>query len=183
MTRELELSPRNGVASGTVARRARRRAFTLIEVLIALAIVLALSALIGVAVFSQRDKAEVQLAQTELNTLENAINMFRLDYNRVPMEEEGLEVLWNREALDPDADQDAWTKYVEKPMTTDRWGNEWGYRAESEYGADFDLWSNGPDGEPETEDDITSWEGLEGGEGGMGGDFMPPPPGGGGTGP
>ena len=153
-----------------------RRAFTLIEVMIVLAIVLALSAIIGVAVFGQRDKAQVQLAQTDLQTLEKSIGLFKLDFNRVPMEEEGLEVLWNKELLDPETDVTLYTEYLTEPMPTDRWGNEWGYRAESEYGLDYDLWSNGPDNEEGTEDDITNWEGRDGGDGmgGMG-DMMPPP--------
>lgn len=165
--------------------RRRRGGFTLIEVLIVLAIVLALSAIVGLALFQRQDQAETQLAEQELNTLERAMRMFRLDFGRYPNEEEGLEVLWDSEALDADADEAKWTgPYLEEPIPTDRWDNEWGYRAESEHGNEYDLWSNGPDGEEGTEDDITSWTEEDGEGDGAGGGLEPggapppPPPGG-----
>ncbi|MEM7755610.1 MAG: type II secretion system major pseudopilin GspG [Planctomycetota bacterium] len=162
---------------GPVAR-ATRRAFTLIEVLIVLGIVLALSAIIGVAVFGASDEADVKLAETDLNNIEKSMQFFRLDFGRYPTEDEGIAVLWNRELLETDdeADEAKWKSYLEDPIPTDRWGNEWGYREGSEYGQDYDLWSNGPDGEEDTEDDITSWAGAAGGEDGeFGDDFLAPP--------
>lgn len=155
-----------------------RRGFTLIEVLIVLAIVLALSAIVGLALFQRQDDAELQLAEQELNTLKSAMKLFRIDFGRFPTEEEGVTVLWDVEVLDPDADEATWKgPYLEEPIATDRWGNEWGYRSESEYGRDYDLWSNGPDGEEDTEDDITSWSGDETEEGGFDEGFAPPPAG------
>jgi len=71
--------------------------------------------------------------------------------------------------LDPEADPESYTGYLEEPLATDRWGNEWGYRAESETReGKYDLWSNGPDGEEGTEDDITSWASSEEDEEGFG---------------
>ncbi len=161
------------------ARRAVRRGFTLIEVLIVLAIVLALSAIVGVAVFSRQDDAKLQLAQTDMNTIKSGLRMFRFDMGRYPTEEEGIAVLWNSELLETDADveESPWKgPYLQTPIPTDRWGNEWGYRGESEYGQDYDLWSNGPDGEEDTEDDITSWSDAAGEGGEFGDDFMPDMP-------
>lgn len=146
-----------------------RRAFSLIEVMIVIAIILAISGLVAINLFSRKDEATAQLAEVDMNTLKNALKQFRLDYDRWPTDEEGLEVLWNKEVLDPDADQDTWRRYLEEPMAEDRWGNEWGYRQVTEFGEDesvFDLWSWGPDGEDGTEDDITSWDEDEDGFGG-----------------
>tara|TARA_Y100000815_G_scaffold112615_1_gene101417 strand:- start:126 stop:632 length:507 start_codon:yes stop_codon:yes gene_type:complete len=161
-------------------RKAVRRGFTLIEVLIVLAIVLALSAIVGVALFQRQDDAQLQLAQTDMNTIERGMKMFRLDMGRFPTEEEGVAVLWDSELLDADAEETTWKgPYLEEPIPTDRWKNEWGYRAESEYGRDYDLWSFGPDGEEDTEDDITSWSsGDAEGEFGDGGLEPLPEPGG-----
>ena len=153
----------------------RRSAFTLIEVMIVIVIILALSGIVGVALFSRKDEATEKLARIDLNTVKSALKMFRLDYDRWPTEDEGLEVLWSAEALDPESDETKWHKYLEEPMPTDRWGNEWGYHEVSDYGDEsmYDLWSNGPDAEEGTDDDITSW--TEGGDG-FSDDLMPPPP-------
>ncbi|MFG0306833.1 MAG: type II secretion system major pseudopilin GspG [Phycisphaerales bacterium JB040] len=149
--------------------RAAGRGFTLIEILIVLAIVLLLAGLVSVSLFGRRDQADIQITQVNLNTLSDALDQFRLDYRRYPTEEEGLEVLWSKETLDPDADQAVWSKYLSEPMTADQWGNPYGYSTEDdEYslasdpmdtegdtGPSYRLWSNGPDGEEGTEDDIT----------------------------
>lgn len=148
------------------ARHAVARGFTLIEILIVLAIVLLLASLVSVSLFARRDQADIQLTQVNINTLRSALDQFRLDYRRYPTDEEGLEVLWAKETLDPDADQTVWSKYLSEPMTADTWGNPYGYSTESDdfamdsgdeedAGPSYQLWSNGPDGEESTEDDIT----------------------------
>ena len=166
----------------TTTRRFRsaRRAFTLIEVLIVLGIVLALSAIIGVAVFQRGDDAKVSLAETDLNNITSALQLFRLDFERYPTEDEGIAVLWSEETLEveDDAEESKWKgPYLQSPLPTDRWDNEWGYRDESEYGQPYDLWSNGPDGEEGNEDDITSWaNAVTDEDGGFGEDLLPTAP-------
>ena len=81
------------------------RAFSLIEIMIVLAIMLVLAGIVGFAVFGQRDKADIQATRVQLESFESAMRAFRLDYRRYPTEEEGVAVLWSRETLDPDADQ------------------------------------------------------------------------------
>ena len=151
-------------------RRLQRAAFTLIEVMIVLAIVLALAGLVSVALFTRRDQAKIQLTEIDLKTIQNGIKQFRFDFERYPTDEEGVAVLWNSELLDAEADPEKYTEYLEEPLPRDRWDNEWGYRAESETReGKYDLWSNGPDGEEGTEDDITSWSAFEDDEDGFGG--------------
>lgn len=159
---------RNGPARGRAVPA--RGGFTLIEVLIAIAIVVALGAVVGVALLGTRDQADIDNTKIQLNNIEQAIEFFELDYRRVPNGEEGLAVLWDKEQLDPDADVDKWKKYLTEALPNDPWGNEWGYRGEDpEYGEKYDLWSNGPDGEEDTEDDIVAWSDTEGDE--FGSDF------------
>jgi general secretion pathway protein G len=159
------------------SRSGARGGFTLIEVLIAIAIVVALGAVVGVALLGTRDEADIGIARTQLNNIEQALEFFELDYRRVPNEEEGLAVLWNKELLDPDSDETKWKKYLTEPLPNDPWGNEWGYRGEDpEYGEKYDLWSNGPDGEEGTEDDIVAWSTAEGDEFGDFGSDIPAPP-------
>lgn len=156
--------------AGTRGGRGARRGFTLIEVLIVIAIVLALTGLVGVAVFSRRDDAKKDTAKIELNTLKNALNMFRMDFDRWPTDQEGVKVLWDKSVLDSEADQGKWKQYVTDPLLNDKWGSPWGYRQKGEHGDEtkYDLWSYGPDKQEGTEDDINSWStGGANGEGPM----------------
>ncbi len=141
--------------------RTRPRGFTLIEVLIVIAIILALIGLVSVALFQRRDEAKRDTAKIDLATIEQALKLFRMDFDRWPSDEEGIVVLWDKSALvaETEEEETKWKKTLDKPMPKDRWGQEWGYRQVSEHGDEsmYDLWSFGPDKEEGTEDDITSW--------------------------
>ena len=150
--------------------RGGRGGFTLIEVMIVIAIVLALTGLIGVAVFSRRDEAKKDTAKIELNTIKNAMMLFRNDFDRWPTDQEGVKVLWDKTALDSEAEPTKWKSYLNDPLANDRWGSAWGYRQKSEHGDEtkYDLWSFGPDKQEGTDDDINSWSSATGsGEGPM----------------
>ncbi|HLO40809.1 MAG TPA: type II secretion system major pseudopilin GspG [Phycisphaerales bacterium] len=153
---------RRGVA------RASGRGFTLIELLIVIAIIAALGGLVTVAVLGRKKEATAQLAVVDLNTIKKAMKEFNFNFDRYPTDEEGVEVLWNKEKLSPDADQAKWKKFLEEPMPTDRWGTPWGYRQVSEHGDEetFDLWSFGPNKLEGDDDDVKSWKDEEAGEGG-----------------
>ncbi len=152
------MSHTSSVFRRSVARG--RRGFTLIELLIVIAIIAALGGLVTVAVLGRKKEATAQLAQVDLNSLKDGLKHFALVYERFPTDDEGIEVLWNKEKLSPDADATKWKKFMEEPMTVDRWGTAWGYRQASEHGDTdtFDLWSFGPDKQEGTDDDIKSWK-------------------------
>jgi general secretion pathway protein G len=146
--------------------RGARGGFTLIEVMIVLAIVLALGTIVGIAVLSKRDEANVSLAKTDISRLEGGLKWFYFNYNRYPTDEEGLAVLWNSETLDPELDETTWKAQLDKPLTEDRWGHEWMYQQQRDDDpSTYALWSVGPDGEDGTEDDIKSWSDDDAGEG------------------
>ncbi len=140
-------------------RRPRRAGFTLIEVMLVIAIVVALATIVGISVIGQKDEADKGTAKIQMNRISTALDAFYLKFNRFPYEEEGLEVLWSKETLDVEDEsaEESWQRFLEKPTPNDPWGTPWGYRDESEYGNRYDLWSNGPDREEGTDDDITSW--------------------------
>ncbi len=152
--------------NGTHRRRVARRGFTLVEVMIVIAIILALASLIGIAVFNRFGEAQENITKIQMKTVEDALESFRLDFNRYPTDEEGLNVLWSSTNLENPEDEDKWSPYLESPSPNDQWDNPWGYRQISEYGDEtkYDLWSYGPDGEEGTDDDITSWSELDGAE-------------------
>ena len=134
-----------------------RRAFSLIELLIVIAILLAIGSLVVMNLIPAKDKADVDLTRVQISVFDAAMKRFRLDLKRWPGEEEGIVVLWSRTALEDEEDESSWNgPYLEQPTPKDMWNNEWIYRAPSELveGAPYDIISLGMDGEEDTEDDI-----------------------------
>ncbi|MEM1423399.1 MAG: type II secretion system protein GspG [Planctomycetota bacterium] len=149
-------------------RRHARRAFTLVEVLIAIAIVAILGGLVAINFIGTEDRQKPRLAAEELRRISSALDAFRIEHGRYPTEDEGIAVLWSAETFESDSDdigadaESGWTSFLSDPKPNDLWGNPWNYRAESEYeGEPYDLWSNGEDGEEGTDDDIVSWNADE----------------------
>lgn len=150
-------------------RNIRRRGFTILELLIVIGILLAIGSLVLVNLLGQSDKADVGLTRAQIDIFENELEKFRVEMKRWPTEEEGLAVLWSKEALASDEDKAKYGQpYLREPAPTDRWGNEWIFRAPSTIveGANYDIVSPGPDKQEGTEDDITNHDGKKGAEGG-----------------
>lgn len=143
-----------------IAARRVSRGFTLIEVLIAILIVVAIGGLVAWNVLGKRKEANVGLVQIQMNQIKDSLRDFHLVYDRYPTDEEGLKALWDKSSMQDEGDIAKWRKFIEKPIANDLWGNEWGYRQKSEHGDEetFDLWSYGPDKQEGTEDDLVSWD-------------------------
>ena len=136
-----------------------RRAFTLIELLIVIAILLAIGGLVVVNLIPAGEQAKADLQLGQFDQIDRAMKHFRLDLNRWPSEEEGLAVLWNREQLEDEEDYQRWRRpYLEDAITQDMWGSELIYRYPGEIRGEsfYDLISIGPDKEEDTDDDITN---------------------------
>jgi general secretion pathway protein G len=134
-----------------------RRAFSLIELLIVIAILLAIGGLVVVNLLPAKDQADIDLTRVQIDQFSAAMKRFRLDLKRWPSEEEGLSVLWSSSGLEEEDDEANWRgPYLETPTPNDTWGNEWIYRQPSELldGGAYDIVSTGPDGEEDTEDDV-----------------------------
>jgi len=149
-------------------RSATRRAFTLIEVLIVIAIVLAIGGLVAVNLIPKKDQADKDLTLVQMDQIANALKLFKLDMKRYPTEEEGLQALWSKDAIEDEQEAERWVSaYLENPMSTDNWDTEWIYRNPSEERGEghYDLISAGPDKEEGTEDDITLMDRFRDSEG------------------
>lgn len=143
----------------TMKRRRNRKAFTLLEILLVVGLLAMLAAVAVPALIGQAEKARITAAEAALGsaaTIPSQIRLYKFNIGSYPEELEGL-------IKKPDDDEIAekWTgPYLEGAQgLKDPWGNDYQYDAEGKHNeGSFDLWSNGPDGEEGTEDDITNWE-------------------------
>lgn len=150
----------------------RRRAFTILELLIVIGILLAIGGIVLVNVLGAQDRADVGVTKVQMQALEDGLMRFRGDMKRWPSDDEGVAVLWSSSNLE-DEDVDAWGgPYLQKPVPTDQWGSEWVYQNPSETeGLPYDLISAGPDREEGTDDDLSIHDGVVGEDGSVDDEF------------
>lgn len=140
--------------------------FTLLEILIVITILGILASLVAVRVMDRPGEARTTKAQLEIETLENALKLFKLDNAFYPSTDQGLSALVEPPTVGrlPKNWRDG--GYLEKgAVPKDPWGNDYLYQSPGIYNKDFDLWSYGADGEEggEGEDaDVTNWTLQEG---------------------
>ena len=136
-----------------------RRAFTLIEILVVVTILAMLASAIVLSFSGETDRARVARAKSDIATLENAIDRFKLDMRRYPAEEEGLVAL----AQKPDSeDATRWKGPYIKRLEKDPWGNPYVYVVPGDHNTEsYDLICYGADGQEggpgEYDKDIGNW--------------------------
>lgn len=131
-------------------RGARMRAgYSLMEVLIAVAIIAVLAALIAPRLFGQLDSSQVTAAQTQVRMIETSLDTLRLDIGRYPTREEGLTLL-----VSPSPDLvDRWDgPYLDGGLPTDPWGAPYRYGPLEDLSRRGVVYSLGSDGAPGGED-------------------------------
>jgi general secretion pathway protein G len=135
--------------------RDRQTGFTLIELLLVLIILVVLGSLARSVFTGTQDKANISAARGNLGLVRAAIDRYRLDMNKYPSK---LADLWEKPSDAAEAERWANDGYIEK-LKPDPWSNEYQYRAQGEKNpGKYDFWSNGPDGQSGTDDDIGNWE-------------------------
>ncbi|MFL6570822.1 MAG: type II secretion system major pseudopilin GspG [Burkholderiales bacterium] len=138
--------------------RRRIRAFTLIEVMVVIAILAVLAALIVPKVMSRPDEARVVAARQDIASLLQALKLYRLDNLRYPTTEQGLAALVTRPSLAPVPPNWKPGGYLER-LPRDPWGNPYQYLSPGLHG-EIDVFSFGADNAPGGEGfdaDIGSW--------------------------
>ncbi|MBN1613888.1 MAG: type II secretion system major pseudopilin GspG [Deltaproteobacteria bacterium] len=142
-------------------RKADDRGFTLIELMVVIVILGILAGLIIPRVMGRPDEARIAKAKMQIESLETALKLYKLDSGTYPTTEQGLQALVEAPSVGQPARNWRTGGYLERSrVPKDPWGNDFIYLSPGAHG-DFDLSSMGADGEVGGEEknrDINSWE-------------------------
>lgn len=130
--------------------------FTLMELLVVMAIIALLAALVGPTLWPQKEEANKKAARAQIEMFGQALDQFRLDNDRYPTTQEGLNALITNPGIE------SWDgPYLKKKVIRDDpWNNTYIYKSPGSHG-DYDLYSYGKDGAAggtKENADINSWE-------------------------
>src|SRR3954471_6287850 len=121
----------------------KSKGFTLLELLVVIVIIGLLAGYVAPRYFGQVGKSEVQVARAQIDSLEKALDQFRLDTRHYPNAEQGLEALMTKPANEAN-----WSgPYLKKAVPNDPWGRPYVYRVPGSKG-ELELFSLGKDGKP-----------------------------------
>jgi general secretion pathway protein G len=145
--------------SRTHTRRRLARGFTLVEIMVVVVIIGILGALVVPKLMGRTGESRVAAAKVDIATLMQALKLYKLDNNRYPTTEQGLQSLVAKPTGGPSTPNWKAGGYVEK-LPKDPWGSAYQYMSPGIHG-EVDLFSLGADGQPggTGEDaDIGSWD-------------------------
>lgn len=116
--------------------RSSSAGFTLIEILVVMAIIAMLAVMVAPNIFNQQAGAMRDVALSEISTLSAALDTYRLDVGQYPDSLDGL--------MENDSDRASWNgPYLRRGVPNDPWENEYVYEAD---GREFTLISYAADG-------------------------------------
>jgi general secretion pathway protein G len=130
--------------------RTRRAGYSLLEILIVLAIIALIVALVGPRLFAQLDHAKVTTARVQVKSLETALQTMELDIGRYPTASEGLTML---EAADRKVAPGWNGPYLSSGLPNDPWGHPYVYDPPTDRSHPPRVHSLGADGKPGGEGD------------------------------
>ncbi len=135
----------------------KQRGFTLIELMVVLAIIGILASLVVPNILGRADDARMTAAKTDVGNLMQALKLYKLDNQRFPTAEQGLQALVTKPTTEPVPTN--WKSYLDK-LPTDPWGKPYQYLNPG-LKSEVDVMSWGSDGQTGGEGvnaDIGSWQ-------------------------
>lgn len=148
-------------ASCTSVRCLRQLGFTLLELMVVVAIIAGLAALVGPRYFNQLSKSERQLAKAQIESLARALDAYRLDTGSYPTSADGLAALM----ASPGSARGWNGPYLQKGVPLDPWGEPFHYVSPGRDGRDYELASLGKNRAPGgtgDDEDIGFWDKVSG---------------------
>lgn len=136
----------------------RQRGFTLIEIMVVVVILGILAALVVPKVMSRPDEARIVAAKQDIQALAQALKLYRLDNQRYPTSEQGLQALVQKPTTAPLPPNWKTGGYLDR-LPKDPWGHPYLYLNPGLHG-EIDIFSYGADGASGGEGndaDIGSW--------------------------
>jgi general secretion pathway protein G len=150
---------------GERPRSGRRSAFTLIELIVVIAIIATLAAVVAPAIFQNVGDAKTSAAKSQVEMLGLALNAYRLDNDRFPTADQGLEAL-RTPPVAGDVPRNWRGPYLTRVVPVDPWGRAYLYVSPGiRNPKSYDLYTLGRDGRPggvDEDADVTSWGGPVG---------------------
>ena len=153
-------------------RNRTTRGFTLVEVLLVIAILGILAGVFAVSMSGRLGKSKNDAAQLLIDQISSKLGIYSIDIGHYPTEDEGgLSALLTKPAFDDESLTGKWAgPYINRKQLKDPWGKELGYELVDEEQGDttrqvIHVWSYGANGEDDSGegDDIKSWEDEDGG--------------------
>ena len=133
----------------------RRGGFTLLELLVVIVIIGLLAGLVAPRYFDQVSKSNAKIARAQIDSLEKALDQYRLDVGAYPTTEQGLAALNTKPQ-----NLEKWAgPYLKKAVPPDPWGARYIYKSPGDH-SEYDLSSYGSDGKPGGDGeaaDVNSW--------------------------
>lgn len=135
--------------------RKREKGFTLVEIMIVLALVVMLGSYAGVKLIGMFNKGKQDIARTQIAGFGQALQAYYLSHSYYPTTAQGLQALISRPSAGKVPENYPEGGYLgKKELPKDPWGNEYRYACED--GQNFTITSAGPDGQEGSADDIKS---------------------------
>ena len=141
--------------------KAGQSGFTLIEIMVVVVIIGVLIGLVAPNILGRVDEARVTAARADIGTLDQALELYKLDNFHYPTTDQGLQALVSKPSGTPEAKKWRPEGYLKKgKLPLDPWGNEYQYISPGANGP-YDLYSLGADGREGGENydaDIGNWD-------------------------
>lgn len=142
-----------------LVKRQKQQGFTLIELVVVIAIIGILAGVVVTKMMDRPGDARVVAAQADIANLSKALKIYKVDNFTYPSSDQGLEALVNKPTISPEPKNYKQSGYIDT-LPKDPWGRDYIYLSPGQH-ADFDLYSLGADGVQGGEGesaDVNSWQ-------------------------
>lgn len=133
----------------------RNQGFTLLEVMVVIVILGIIASMVVPNLMGNKEQADKQKVMVDIQQLENALDLYKMQNSAYPSTEQGLQALVTQPTTEPVPTQYPEGGYI-KRLPKDPWNSEYQLVSPGEMGK-IDVFSPGPDRTAGTEDDIGNW--------------------------